>query len=56
MGDFKITTRKSTDIIEIQGSFLFTEYLRNATDMAMADFSIEVLHYKSILEVNFVNN
>ncbi|CAD8078929.1 unnamed protein product [Paramecium sonneborni] len=48
--------RQPINILEVEGAYLFVEYLQTAADMAMKDFSEQVLHYKNILETILVSS
>ncbi|CAD8160714.1 unnamed protein product [Paramecium pentaurelia] len=52
----EFTQREPINTLEVEGAYLFVEYLQKASDVAMQDFSEQVLHYKSILETILISS
>ncbi|CAD8071342.1 unnamed protein product [Paramecium primaurelia] len=52
----EFSQRKPINILEVEGAYLFVEYLQTASKRAMTDFSEQVLKQKSILEKILVSS
>ncbi|CAD8156458.1 unnamed protein product [Paramecium octaurelia] len=52
----EFSQREPINTLEVEGAYLFVEYLQRASDMAMQDFSEQVLQQKSILETILISS